>query len=79
MAVLVSLLAAVFDGYFPLPNVFLPVRSDYFSVQLKATVQVPFLDSPLDVSENIGTAGVKPGPIWIGVEGESLCMKNVRC
>jgi hypothetical protein len=74
ITVLISLTAIVFDGHFPFACFLIPVSTENLGIELEVSVQVPFLDSALDVGEDLRTTGIEPLPIWVRVERKRLVL-----
>lgn len=64
----------MFDGHFPFTHFLVPISTHNLGIKLEIPIQMPLLDSVLDVSQNFWTTGIELLPIRIGVERKCLVL-----
>lgn len=77
IAELISLDTIAFDSYFPFARFLIPPSTDNPRIELKISVQVPLLDSALDICQNIRTAGIELLPVRVRIEWKCLMLLAV--
>lgn len=72
ITVLIALVTVVFDGHFPFAYFLVPRSTNDLGVELEVPVQIPFLDSALDVGEDFRTTRIELLPVWVWIERKCL-------
>lgn len=72
MTIFVARDAILLDGHLPLTLLVNPFGSGDFGVQLNITIEVPFLDRPLEIGLDLRTTRIESAPIRIWVKGKRL-------